>query len=204
MVAQGDLAGARKQYEQALALCKEMNDDDFTAQLNASLAGIALAEKRYTDGKALAQLAIAGYEKANSPGNGAWSWALLARNLLGAGKLAEAQSAVAKAEALVRKSTSQTPHFEVELADARVKAKAGQLADARRELESTLASARKFGYRLYALQARLAMGEIELSSGSSAARVDLSLVEKDARAQGALLVANQAQALLAAPQIKAK
>ena len=204
MVAQGDLASARKQYEQALPLCKEMNDDDFTAQLNASLAGIALAEKRYADGKALAQLAIAGYEKANSAGNGAWSWSILARNLLGAGKLAEAQSAVAKADALARKSTSQTPRYEVALADARVKAKSGQVVDARRELETALASARKFGYRLYELQARLAIGEIELWSASSSARVDLSLVEKDARAQGALLVANQAQALLAAPQGKAK
>ena len=29
LLAQGDLAGARKQYEQALALSKEMNDEDF-------------------------------------------------------------------------------------------------------------------------------------------------------------------------------
>jgi serine/threonine protein kinase/tetratricopeptide (TPR) repeat protein len=204
MVAQGDLAGARKQYEQALLLCKEMNDDDFTAQLNVSLAGIALAEKRYAEGKALAQLAIAGYEKTSSTGNGAWSWAILARNLLGAGKLAEAQIAVAKADALARKSTSQTPRYEVALADARVKASSGKLAEARRELDATLASARKFGYRLYELQARLAIGEIEWTSGSPSARVDLSLVEKDARTQGALLVANQAQALLAQPQGKAK
>ena len=51
LTAQGNLATARQQYEQALALVKELNDEDFTAQINVSLAVIALAEKRYTDGE---------------------------------------------------------------------------------------------------------------------------------------------------------
>lgn len=204
LAAEGDLAGARKQYEQALPLCKEMNDDDFTAQLNASLAGIALAEKRYADGQALAHLAILGYEKANSPGNAAWSQAILARNLLGAGNVSEAQSALAKAVTLVQTSTSQSPHYEVALADARVKARLGKFAEARKELEATLASAHKFGYRLYEYQARLAMGEIGLWAGSASARADLATLENDARAQGALLIANQARELPAEPRSKAK
>ena len=69
-----------------------MNDEDFTAQLNVSLASIDLVEKKFADGDAQARLAIAGYEKSNSAGNGAWAQAVLARNLLGAGKLEEAQS----------------------------------------------------------------------------------------------------------------
>ncbi len=200
LVAQGDLAGARKQYEQALALCKELDDEDFSAQINVSLASIALAEKRYSDGEALARLAVAGYEKGNSAGNGAWSQAILARNLLGAGKLAEAQGAASKAATLVRKSTGELFRYEVAFADARVKAKSGKTADALKELDATLSSARKFGYRLYEYQARLAIGEIELWSGSPSAQAHLTALEKDARAQGAFLVANQARDLLSAQQ----
>ncbi len=195
LFAQGDLAGARKQYEQALALCKTMDDEDFTAQLSVSLASIDLVEKKYSDGEALARQAAAGYEKSNSAGNGAWAEAILARNLLGAGKLKEAQSAVEKSVALSRQTTLQTPHYETALADARLKAKSSKTAEALKELAVTLSSARKFGYRLYEYQVRLAMGEIEMWSGSASARVHLAALEKEARAQGAVLVANQARAL---------
>jgi hypothetical protein len=83
------------------------------------------------------------------------------------------------------------------MADARVRARSGKTADALKELETVLTSARKFGYGIYQLQIQLALGEIELRSGAAAARTHLTAVEKDARAQGVLLVANQAQALLA-------
>ncbi len=198
LLAQGDLAGAKKQYEQALALCKELDDEDFSAQIQGSLASIALYEKRYDDGEALARQAVAGYEKANSSGAGAWSQAILARNLLAAGKLADAQSAVAKAEALVRKSSGEPFRYEVSFADARTKAKSEKTAEALKELDETLSSTRKFGYRLYEYQTRLAIGEIELWSGSASAQRDLTALESDARSHGALLVANQARDLLAA------
>jgi eukaryotic-like serine/threonine-protein kinase len=191
--AQGDLVGARKQYEQALALCKEINNEDLTAQLEVSLALIALAEKRYSDGEALARQAAAAYEKSNSPGNAAWAQAVLARNLLGAGNLIEAQSAAGRAITLSQQTL--TPHYEAVLADARVKARLGKWAEARRELESALTSTRRFGYRLYEYQVRLALGEIELWSGSASSGARLTALESDAKSHGYLLIANQAREL---------
>jgi len=198
LLAQGDLAAARTQYEQALALCKEMNDEDFTAQLKVGLATIALAEKKYSDGAALAQGAAVGYQKSNSQGNWAWAEAVLARNLLADGNLKEAQTAADKAMTLVKQTTGQTPRYEAVLADARVKAKSGKTAEGLTELETTLASTRKYGYRIYEYQTRLAIGEIELWSGAASARAHLSALDKDARAQGALFVANRARELMAA------
>jgi len=197
LFARGDLAGARQQYEHALDLCKQMNDEDFTAQLNASLAQIALAEKRYSDGETLARQAVVGYEKSNSTGNGAWSNAVLARNLLGEGKVAEAEQAATKAVALSHQTTSETPRYDAFLADSRVKARTGKVVEARQELETVLAAARKFGYRLYEYQVRLALGEIDLAVGAASARASLSALDKEATAHGALLVANQARTLLA-------
>ena len=112
---------------------------------------------------------------------------MLSRNLLGDGKLAEARSAAERALALSHQSTDRTPRYEAAFADARVKAKSGKSADARKELEATLSSASKFGYRLYEYEARLTIGEVDLASGSETAQPYLSALEKDARAHGALL-----------------
>jgi eukaryotic-like serine/threonine-protein kinase len=193
--ASGDVEGAKARYKEALALCKEVNDEDFTAQLTGSLSAIALAEKKYAEGDALARDAEAGFAKSNSAGMEAAALALDARNLLGAGDLKGAQAAVDKANTLLRQSTLQAPRFEIALADARVKARSGKIVEARQDLDAALASAHKFGYRFYELQLRLARGEIELWSKSPSARTQLAAVENDARAQGMLLVANQAQAL---------
>jgi len=155
-------------------------------------------------GEALSRQAVAGYEKANSSGAGASSQAILARNLLVAGKLTEAQSAVAKAAALVRKSTGEPFRYEVSFADGRVKAKSGKTFEALSELDATLSSTRKFGYRLYEYQARFAIGEIELWSGSPSAHDRLTALEKDARDDGAFLIANLARDLLTQTSAKAK
>lgn len=195
LLAGGDLAGARKRYEEGLIVCKEIKNEVFTAQLQASLAFIALIEKRYSDGETLARQSTAAYDKANAPGSNAWAHAVLARNLLGAGNLTEARKVASQAMALARQVPGQVPRFEAVLADSRVKAKSGKITEARQELESTLAATRKFGYRIYELQVRLALGEIELWAGSSSARTELAAVEKDARALGALLMASQAHAL---------
>jgi tetratricopeptide (TPR) repeat protein len=195
LTVQGDLAGARKQYEQALALSKEMNNDDLTAQIEASLASIDLAEKKYSDGEALARQAAALYEKTNYPAGVAWSQAVLARNLLGSGNMTEAQTAAAKAIALSQQTPGLPPRFEAMLADALVKARLGKSAEARHELETMLATTRKFGYRPYEYEARLALAEIELWSGSASAVAHLTALENDAKANGYLLVANQARDL---------
>ena len=195
-LARGDLVTARKSYEQAQAMCKEINDNEYAAQINVALATVALFEKRFADGEALAKDAVASNEKANSPGSAAWAASVLARNLLADGKLADAQTAAAKAEQMARQTTLSTPHYEVALAQSRVTARSGKPAQAIESLQKVVTSTQKFGYGLYELQARLAIAEIEQQSGSQSAKTHLAAVEKDARARGALLVANQADALL--------
>jgi hypothetical protein len=114
------------------------------------------------------------------------------------GKLTEARSAASRAITLSQQATGQTPRYEAILADAEIQAKSGKSIEARQQIEAMLASAHKFGYRLYELRARLALGEIELEADSATARAHLTRLEADAKAQGALLVANQAHAILQA------
>jgi eukaryotic-like serine/threonine-protein kinase len=195
LVYRGDLAGAGKKYEEALAICEENKDENQGPQIRASMAFIALAEKRFSDGEKLARETIAVFEKANSVGGNAFAHAMLARNLMGEGNLTEARKAAQQAMTLAEQVPEKNPRYEAILADARVKAKSGQGPAARQELETMLASTRKYGYRLSEYNARLALAEIELASGSGSAHAHLASLENDARSQGALLVANQAKAL---------
>ena len=195
LVVGGDMAGARKQYEQALTVCEEIKDEDFAAQIHTALAFVALQERRFSDGEALARQSAAVFDKTNSTASSAWAHALLARNLLSAGNLAEARRAATEAVTRSRQAAGETPRFEATLADSRVQAKSGKPAEARQQLESMLSTTHKQGYRLYELQARLALGEIGLWSSSATARSYLATLEKDARNQGAIFVANQADAL---------
>jgi serine/threonine protein kinase/tetratricopeptide (TPR) repeat protein len=198
LLARGDVAGATKRYDEALKICEEIKDEDFTAQIHTTLAFIALQEKRFSDGEALARQSAAAFDKANSAASSAWAHSVLALNLLGNNKLTEARSAASQAIGLSQQAAGQTPRYEAILADAEILAKSGMRIEARHQLEAMLASAHKFGYRLYELRARFALGEIELESGSASARGHLSRLEADAKAQGALLVANQAHALMQA------
>ena len=57
-----------------------------------------------------------------------------------------------------------------------------------------LTEARKYGYLNYEYKARLALGEVELKSGKTAAgRARLATLDKDASRTGFLLIARKAQ-----------
>jgi len=201
---QGDLVNGRKNYEASIALTKELDDQEYGAQVSVALAALALAEKKYSEGETLAAQSAARFEKTNSTGNEAWAEAILARNLLGDGKLQDAQTAAAKAIKLSQSGPGQAARYEAAFADARVKAKLGKTAEARKELEAVQSSTHKLGYRLYEYQARLAIGEIDLWSGSPSAGAYLAALEKDAREHGAGLVADQAHALQTEQHAKRK
>jgi hypothetical protein len=121
---------------------------------------------------------------------------VLSRNLLAQGNTAEAKVHAEKAITLSQQSPSQPGRFEAILADALVKAKTGKTSGAKKELEEMLAFARKFGYRVYEYEARLALAEIELQLHFAAALQELAALEKkkDAKDRGLLLIANHAQA----------
>lgn len=192
---QGDVTGARKQYEQALRIAQEAHREDRAAQIQTALAMVALEEKRFADGEALARSAMTTFDKNDTIDNAAWARAVLARNLLAQGNLPEAQVQAEKAISLSQQTPSQPQRFEAILADSRVKAKSGKTSEAKKALEAMLASARKSGYGSYEYEARLALAEIELQSHSAAALPNLSALEKDAKDHGLLRVANHAQAL---------
>jgi len=61
-----------------------------------------------------------------------------------------------------------------------------------KQLEATIAEARKYGYFPYELQARLVLSRIEMRSGAAGAAARLATLEREAKAKGFELVAANA------------
>lgn len=194
--ARGDLEGARAKYEQVVSLCEQMEQKNFAAQARVSLAFVALEQKRFSDGEALARLAVSEFDEERANQEDAWAHAVLARNLLAENKIDEARVAALKAVAVSEQTPSHNGRFEAILASARTQASSGNASSGTEQLRRMLNTARQFHYRLYEYEARLALCEIEAKTKPGAtARSSASLLEKEARQQGFLLLATDAHSL---------
>lgn len=199
----GDLAGARKKYDEAAALAGEVKEEGIVTRVRISLIQVDLHEGKYSEGEKVSREIVAALEKGSgNSGNLGPVVAILARILLGEGKLAEAETMASKSIALSRPIVALSVHFDPILADALVKGKTGKYEEAREELESALSTARKHGYQPFEYDVRFALCEIEMWSGAASARAHLASLESDAKSHGYLLVANEALALAQSKQNK--
>src|SRR5206468_6845935 len=121
---------------------------------------------------------------------------VLAWSLVAQGKLAEALKVVDTAKKLLAKSDNREKRLPAFIIAARVRAASGETVQTAKSLEPILAEATKFHLVAIQFEARLALAEIEMKSGKTAAgRARLVALEKDATANGFLLVARKAHAL---------
>jgi hypothetical protein len=193
---QGDTAGARKQYQAALAVAEDAKVEGFAVRIKLSLATVDMEEGNFSEGEKLSREVVGPLDKGPGASNtSAPALAILSRNLLGEGKLTEAQATASQAIAIAKQAVALPYHFDANLSDALVKGKMGKTAEARQELETQLALARKHGYQLYEYEVRLALCNVELWSGAVSARAHLAALESEAKSKGFLLIANHAHAL---------
>jgi thioredoxin-like negative regulator of GroEL len=80
------------------------------------------------------------------------------------------------------------------LADAEADVRTGKAADAERKLSALHDQAKRDGYTVFELEARLLMSQAEIELGkSAAAHARLDKLESDGRSKGFLLIARKAQ-----------
>ncbi len=93
---------------------------------------------------------------------------------------------------------SQNPRLRltVELAGGRIDAAAGDTAAGRRRIEAALQEAARYGFAAFELEARLALGELEVAAGDAAGRRRLEALAEEARERGFGLVARKASELI--------
>lgn len=199
--AQGDLAGSRKNYEEALRLQDEIGEKGEAGRTRLSLADLSLAEGSSTEVKVSEfDQIVQGFAKEKSVDAQIFAQAVLARILLAQDKLPDALHQAEAGEALAAKNQNLGVRLDLEVTAGEVRAALGRSGQAKANLESALAQAKKAGFVGYQLDARLALVRIELKSGNAAAaREHLAALEKDARTKGFLLIAHKAAAAAAPP-----
>jgi eukaryotic-like serine/threonine-protein kinase len=193
---QGDLASAQESFEESLALRKEIGEKGSVAESELTVAEVQLDQGRAADAEKLARGALEEFQVAKQKDDEVVARTVLAQSLLAQGKNADARKQIEAAEGLAARSGLSWVRWKYAIAAARVSAAAGGRKEAIASLEKSKAEASKHGFREYQYEAELALGELEVKSGESAAgKARLAALEKAARASGFVRIADKAAAL---------
>ena len=190
----GDLVGARKKHEEALAIREKTGEKGDASQSRLSLAEISLEEGRPFEGERSARQAEEEFRNQKALDDQAKAEAVLAGSLLAQMKLSEAEIVIASARKLVSRSGNRNARIYVAIADARIRAASGKNDEAKKIAAVSLRDAQEAGFVGLQLEARLALGEIEIKAGNFAAgRARLEALERDASTNGFALTAHKAE-----------
>jgi eukaryotic-like serine/threonine-protein kinase len=189
----GKFAEARKNYESGLNLFTEATDQPNIAVTKLSLAKLALEERKNTDAETIARQAIQGFQAAKLTDNEADARSTLARVLILQGNMTAAQSEIESAA----KIAVQDYAIRISLAitAARLKAKSGNVEEARKALDSQLLQAKEKNLVGLQLEIRLVLAELQAPSDSKSRGASLVTLEHDAKTFGYVLVAKKAEIL---------
>jgi DNA-binding winged helix-turn-helix (wHTH) protein/tetratricopeptide (TPR) repeat protein/TolB-like protein len=202
--AAGDLEGARRQFQQSLDMRVKLGGSSRIAVGRVSLAALSLEEGNPSAGEAAFREALAEFEKEKDLVNLIDAYVDLSRALLMLGRIDEARTAVLHAAELSRANPDPAVKYGVTIQDARVRRAAAAapeadyeaIAEARRRLQAVIADASRRGYFFFACEARLALGEIEITERATLGRSDLEALARDAHAHGFDLISRKAASLL--------
>jgi len=196
---EGDLPGARQQFQQALAMRQKIGALELVAESQVELAGVAIEEGHPEQAEPLLRSALAEFDKEKSDPDSSSAYVLLSRSLLMQGKLQEAREASKRAVDLSLTSSDPSLKLPAEIQQARVDMAANDTSShsvALKRLQSVVATANKLGYYNIEGQARLAIGELQLKTNSSLGQKQLKTLASESRGRGLGLLAHQAESAI--------
>jgi tetratricopeptide (TPR) repeat protein len=199
--AQGDLAGARSQFEQTLTIRQKMGALELAAESRVELAALDIEEGRTQEAESLIRAALTEFEKEKSDPDLSTAYTLLSRTLLTQGELDEARKAAQRGADLSLTSSDPALRLPAEIQQARVdmansKDENANSASASRRLKSVIATAKRLGYYDFESDARLALGQLELKINSSLGRKQLKALAAETRNRAYELVARHAEEVM--------
>jgi serine/threonine protein kinase/tetratricopeptide (TPR) repeat protein len=192
---EGKLDQAERDYKEGVRIANEIGEQVDTSEARTNLAEFFLSAGRPGESEALVRQAISVFQEAKSKDDETWASAVLARGLLAQGKTDEAARVI---NSVTIKGADTGTRFEFILALVRVRAASRKPEDqraARKSINSMVAETTRDGFKEYELEARLALGEIEMKSNQAeTGRRMLAALEKEARSRGFALIADKAAA----------
>jgi DNA-binding winged helix-turn-helix (wHTH) protein/tetratricopeptide (TPR) repeat protein/TolB-like protein len=182
--AAGDLAGARKSLQESLETSTALGENLRAMEVRLDLAALALAAGHPGEAAVLASEAAAWYQARKIEGGEVRSLALLAEAFQRQGLREESSRAAAEARADIEDSEDHQLRATVSLSLARLAVATGDTEDAVILLRHAIADAKKAGFTIAGLEARLALAEVQKGLGDPGANVTLAAVLKEAEALG--------------------
>ncbi|HEX3551977.1 MAG TPA: tetratricopeptide repeat protein [Thermoanaerobaculia bacterium] len=196
--AAGDLAGGRQRLSDALRLADERRAALLAAEIRLDLARLALLAGQAAEAERLAGEGARWYGERGLAGDQARALALLAEALQALGRPGPAGEAAGRATSLAQPSENPELQIFVTTAVAPAGVATTAAAPALDRLRGAVAEADRLGFVTAGLEARLALGSLELGTGSTAAgRATLEEVRRAAEKQGHKGLAQRAAAALA-------
>jgi len=195
LAAQNDLAGARRDRVEALALAEKIGAKSLAAQSRLAVAELDLHEAQPVAAEQRLRDALAAFRSEKMRDDEVEAQAALSRCLLMQHKNKEAEAALAEARTVAAYSQNPAVHLTFAIADARVKAAstATSRTPARTELLRSIQEAHKLGFIPLQYEARLALAE--LSEDSASAKKNFESLEHRAHEHGLELIAEEAARL---------
>ena len=195
LFAEDRLPEADREYREALAARDQGGEADAAAQTRMSLAQLRLEEGHPAEGLALARQSARGFAAMHQSGNAALALATAALAEVALHQLPAAAADAERAQAALRDNRQNQANLFVLLARSRVEAAAGHLAAAHALAESARARAEKAHALAAALEARLILGELDLTDPTRAdgAASRLQALAGEAKARQFLLIARKAE-----------
>jgi len=207
--AEGDLTGARSQFEQALAMRQKIGSSELAAESQIELADLAIHEDHPEQAEALIRTALAVFEKEKSDPDSSSAYTILSRALLMQGKFDEANKASQRAAELSLTSSDPALKLPAAIQQARVQGanstnRSANSTPAFEQLHSTISAAKRLGYYQIECEGRLALGELELKLNSSLGRKHLTDLATETRSHNLELLARQAEGIIVAGPVVAE
>jgi len=191
-----DFTRARNEYEEALAFRNELGEKYTVATTQVAIAELATEEGHPGAAERPAREARDEFQRTHKGDDEIAATAVLAGALLAGGRTGDALQEVTKTAPMAAKSQNLSVQLGFAVAHARSEAASGKIGPAKTILKEALAKATKFGYLGDQLECRLALEEVELKLGKSAAsRTRLEQLQKEAKEKGFDLIARKAAAL---------
>jgi DNA-binding winged helix-turn-helix (wHTH) protein/tetratricopeptide (TPR) repeat protein len=192
---EGKLESAHQTFSDALPLARETRDSGMTAMLSQGLAEVADEESHREDAKQRIREILSSLHEHKDPVDEGGAQSLLATIALEEGDTATATRAISAARSLLGQSQGWEQRCWFGIANARVQAAVGKLAEARESLKTVIAETRMHSNLRYQLEARLALYEIEAKTDRTSARAHARTLEQEARSKGFGLIARKALAV---------
>lgn len=194
LLAAGDLAAATRAFEDCAAIRSKLGEQGFLPENELARAALGIALDRPAEAEALAREKFAEYRREARRDDELVASAVLARALLAQGKREEAREVLAATRGQAEATESPRARLCAAMVAARLRAAEESYGAARRALDAVVREATDLGLLALQLEARLALGEVELAAGErTAGRARLEALAEEARARGFGLIARQAE-----------